>query len=194
MTRGAQGDADAHADEHFVAIKLKRAPQRSVDAVGGLNRVVRGSAPLDQQGELVPSEMGQRVSSAQGGGQTPSDGHQQLVPHRVPETVVDGLEVIQVEHHQGERISFGPMSAPDSRAEPVAEQRPAWNLAAPAPCPSILDEYGPEAGGGLCGAAPRTHADPLANGCGGTHPSPLQSSVRYASQNVPPSYRRGPAS
>ena len=176
-----------------MAIKLKRAPQCSVDAVGGLNRVVRGSTPLDQQGELVPTEMGQRVSSADGVSQTLSDGHQQLVPDRVPEAVVDGLEVIQVEHHHGERFSFGPMSAPDSRAEPVAEQRPAWKSAEPGPRPSVLDQNGPEAGGRLCGAPPQTYADPLTNGFGDTHSSPL-SSVRFPNQNVPPSDQPGPAS
>ena len=68
------------------------------------HRLDRGRGRVRQEdAELVAAQAGHQVLGARGGPQ-PGRGHrQQLVARAVPEVVVDGLEVVEVEHGDAER-------------------------------------------------------------------------------------------
>ena len=73
--------------------------------------------------ELVSSQPRHGVLSAKSTPEAPADLHQQLVPGRVPQRVVDMLEVVQVQKH--DRDLLAPPPGPlDGQLEAVVEERP----------------------------------------------------------------------
>ena len=93
------------------------------DALGDrFGRFGHGSR-LDQHGELVAAEAGHGVAGAGGGAEAFGDSHEQAVAGRMPEAVVDRLEVVEVQEQHGDRIG-APVAAVHGMGEPVQEQRP----------------------------------------------------------------------
>lgn len=78
---------------------------------------------LDEDGELVTFEPGDRVLGAHGRHQTPSDLAQQLVAGVVPEAVVDVLEPVEIEVDDGGHQTGADVAA-QCLLHPIAEQRP----------------------------------------------------------------------
>ena len=59
-----------------------------------------GAALGHEHGELVAAQPGEHVGLAHAGAQGLGHARDEVVPRRVPERVVDGLEVVEVEHEQ----------------------------------------------------------------------------------------------
>ena len=83
-----------------------------------------GSEPflvaLDQHGELVAAEPAHRVLRPQTGAEPVGHRHQHLVAGRVPEAVVDRLEVVHVHEEHGD--AFGAAAALQAVLDAVGEQ------------------------------------------------------------------------
>ena len=89
-------DADPGVQPHVV--DEERLPQGVDEPPSDSGRVL---AVLDEHGELVAAEPGQRVRGPQHRPEPLGDLHQQVIAGRVPEGVVDTLEVVQVaEQHR----------------------------------------------------------------------------------------------
>ena len=96
-----EADSDARAREDLLVLDLGwnlqglENPRR---CIGGLRRIRHA---LDEDGELVATEAGDRVGGAHGDQQPPSDLLKHPVSGRVAEAVVDGLEIVEVDEHHG---------------------------------------------------------------------------------------------
>lgn len=95
------GDATAglHADPH--AVQFERLVQGGQQGVGPVRGHRRCGQPAQQDGELVAAEPGHQVARAGRGTQPVGHLHQYAVAGAVPEGVVDLLEVVEVDQHQG---------------------------------------------------------------------------------------------
>ena len=126
VRRGADGlggqldDADARRDAHGAAVQRERRGQRGGHGVRDGQDV---PVVLEQDGELVPAEAGHGVAPPQGARQALSDADQELITGRVPEAVVDDLEVVQVEEDQRDRAQVTGVQL-QGVSEPVGEQGP----------------------------------------------------------------------
>src|SRR5439155_9936461 len=78
---------------------------------------------LEQQREFVAAEARRGVADADARRQALADLDEDLVAGGVPEAVVDRLEVVQVEEHDGEAGALAP-AASERVANPLDEQRP----------------------------------------------------------------------
>ena len=78
--------------------------------------------PVEQDGELVAAEAGDRVRRANGALEAPRHLLQHRVAGRVAEAVVDGLEVVQVDEHDADRRAAADR-AHDRVLDAVGEQR-----------------------------------------------------------------------
>src|SRR5438046_2843349 len=54
---------------------------------------------------MVASEASDRIDVPRAGSETVGDLLEHLVAHRVPERIVDLLEVVEIEHHDGESLA-----------------------------------------------------------------------------------------
>ena len=72
---------------------------------------------LEQHRELVAAQARGEIVLAQRRAQALGDGHEQRVARRVPERVVDGLEVVEVEEHDGGRVVVAARAPPPRRSE-----------------------------------------------------------------------------
>jgi hypothetical protein len=84
---------------------MARSARRSSSAAQG-QRLVAGE-PGQQDAELVAAEPGRDVGGAQVVAQALGDSGQERVADGVPEAVVDGLEVVEVDHGQAQRLTRG---------------------------------------------------------------------------------------
>ncbi len=98
-----------------------RRPQRLDHALGEARGFAWGGDPFEQDGELVPTEAGDRVRATQAGRETLSHHDQQPIARVVPEAVVDHLEAIQVEEEHGNGDA-APAGAGERLGEAVHEQ------------------------------------------------------------------------
>ena len=70
--------------------------------------VVVETARIAHDGEFVAADAGDEVVASRGFAQVPADDLQHSVAGRMAKGVVDGLEVIEVEHHEHKaRTAFG---------------------------------------------------------------------------------------
>ena len=117
-----QADADARAWIDLLAVdvvlQLESAQNPSGD-VGGLRRVRN---PVEQDGELVAAEAGNRVRRAHGALEALRHLPQDRVAGRVAEAVVDGLEIVQIDEHDADRPAAADR-AHDGLLDAVCEQR-----------------------------------------------------------------------
>jgi hypothetical protein len=118
----ADDDADAGAGRHLGAVDVHGLGQHLDEAPGDLLAVRRRLDVLEQDGELVATQPGSGVALAQHGADALGRLAQQRVAGRVPERVVDGLEVVEVEEQHA--VAAGAPGARHGVAEPVAEEGP----------------------------------------------------------------------
>src|SRR5207249_9700768 len=90
-----QADPDARPRKHVLAFDLDGQVERSQDSRRCVGGVRRAGHAVEQDGELVSSEACDGVARANGDFQPTADLLQDLVPGRVTEAVVAGLEVVQ---------------------------------------------------------------------------------------------------
>ena len=78
---------------------------------------------LEEDGELVAAETGSGVTRPQRTHQPSGHRHQELVAGAVPKTVIDQLEIVEVQEQDSQRRQ-GPSSASQGMFEAVPEQGP----------------------------------------------------------------------
>ena len=100
--RGEGGDADRGRERTRPAVV---ATQRRGEQVVGDDLGALGVARRQQERELVAAGAVGAVAAAQVGPHDLGDRPQQVVARRVAALVVDRLEVVDVDHHQGERLA-----------------------------------------------------------------------------------------
>ena len=120
-------DADARARKDVLAVDLHRQVERSQDPRRRVGGVCRAFDAVQEHGELVASEAGDGVRGSHGDLQPAADLLENLVARRMPEAVVDRLEVVEVdEHHRDLRH---PATRAHQRVlDAVGEERPVGEL------------------------------------------------------------------
>jgi hypothetical protein len=93
----ADGDADARGDEHLPAVEIERLLEHGRDAFGRLERGRHAFGDLDEDCELVSAHPSDGQTRREGRPQAGSDGREERIAREVPEAVVDGLEVVEVQ-------------------------------------------------------------------------------------------------
>ena len=117
----ARGDADREADVERLLAGRDRHHERLERALGDLHGAPLGILVADHEhGELVAAEPGDDVVAADRVHEPGRDAAQQLVADRVPERVVDALEVVEVDEHHRD-LALG--VALERLAHALAEQR-----------------------------------------------------------------------
>ena len=103
--------------------ELERRPERFEQALGdqlgaGLEREL-----LADHDELVAAQAPERVGAAHDAVEPRGDGLQQLVAGGVPERVVDGLEVVEIDE-QGRDLRLAARAAREHLLDAIEDQRP----------------------------------------------------------------------
>ena len=99
-------DAEARPDGDVAPVDCERSRQGGHEALGDQSRA-RLIRAVEEDGELVPAEPGEGVAGSNRLPEAPAHGRQDLVAHRVTQTLVDDLEAIQVQqqHRDGRRVA-----------------------------------------------------------------------------------------
>ena len=111
-----QHDADRRGDEHFRRADRDRLRERLDDAVRRARGLLLGGDAVQQHDELVAALAAHvaldrlaaragRILDAQHARESLRDHAQQVVADRVPERVVDALELVEIEEHDRERLA-----------------------------------------------------------------------------------------
>ena len=119
--RGIQADADAGADRAFPAAENEGLRQGIEKPLRDRRGVFCAGDLREQHGEFVAAEPGGGIAVAQAGEQASRHALQHPVAGRVAQAVVDRLEVIQVQHHDGGHALFA-AGQRQRLGEPVAEE------------------------------------------------------------------------
>ncbi len=93
-----EADAQAATDVQFMAIDPQRLGEPPHDLVGDMGRVL-GTRLRQHQQEFVAPGTGHGVRRAHLGNQPPRHLAQQEIAHRMPQGIIDVLEVVQIQHH-----------------------------------------------------------------------------------------------
>ena len=124
IARARQRDADAHAGEHLDPLYLQRGSHLLVNSLGHARGVGLGADVVEQDGELITAEAGQRISRANAALEAARRRAQDLVTDLVAEAVIDRLEPIEIEvEHREPRIAQRASGAVKQVLQPVQEQR-----------------------------------------------------------------------
>ena len=94
------------------------------DAVGEPDRLGAVFDLGHQDRELLAPDPRRQVAGAALGGEDAAEADQAVVPRLVPEAVVDGLESVEVEHHQADRPPPGAPRALELLLEALVELTP----------------------------------------------------------------------
>ncbi len=95
-------DAGAGSNHDLLTVNIVRLAQQRHDAIGQGARLVRSGEPQLQDREFVAAESSDHVGVAQARAETLRRRPQKLVAGGVPQGVVDGLEMIEIEIKNGE--------------------------------------------------------------------------------------------
>ena len=127
-----QRDADTGRDHDLLLVDNEGFVERVEHALRHVGRVLGTADVLDDDGELVATQARQRVrlgalvrhriDVAQALRERTPHMLEQAVADLVPEIVVDHLEAVEVEEHQGHHLAAA-LRARHRLAQPVAEQR-----------------------------------------------------------------------
>ena len=98
-----RGDADAGTDLHLIPAQREGVRHRGGSRSSKSGASVARRHVLDEDGELVATESGDGVGGASAGEEPLGRGDQQPVAFGVTETVVDPLEVVEVEEEHRDR-------------------------------------------------------------------------------------------
>src|SRR5262249_42989110 len=108
LRRGLAGNPDAAGDDDLAALQVEWSPQPLADPLRHANRLV-GAGAFEQHGELVAAEPGHRVAWTDTHLEPVGDDDQEAIAALVAETVVDDLELIdvEIEHRQIGGLAVG---------------------------------------------------------------------------------------
>ncbi len=122
VVRRGERHADARRDAHVRAGQVERFLQRLDDPPGDLHHLLPGAEILEQHGELVAAEARDGVAAAGRLDEPLRALVQHAVADRMAEGIVDVLEVVEVDEHDGYRP---PVALADRHRvlDAVAEQR-----------------------------------------------------------------------
>ena len=117
---GRDGDADADIGDDLVPFDLIRLDDRLADALGKRGRVGRFLHLGHDDGEFVAAQAGNRVGLSGAAAQAVGDQFQQFVADRMPERIVDALELIEIEAQ--DRQTLTAFDAFELMFQPFAQQ------------------------------------------------------------------------
>jgi hypothetical protein len=136
------GDADAGRQEQRGALDPRGVgEQRGAQALG--HRLAASPWPRHQHEELLAAEAAEGVDLAQLGLERRRGVLQRAVAGRMAVAIVDGLEVVEVEHEHGERLSGAPAAL--HLAKQRLFHRPAVEQAGQAVVARAMAQVGEEA-------------------------------------------------
>ena len=118
---GEEGDPDAGRDEKLVSLNADRTGDPFQNLLSDLRCVLVLLETRQQNGELIAAHPGDAVFLAERGLQPYGHGFQQLIAQAVAERVVDDLEAIEIEEHDGER-PLQPPGVRQGHGQPIAKQ------------------------------------------------------------------------
>ena len=101
----------------------QRQRQRLEDAIRRVGRLLHSVDVLQEQRELIAAEARRRVAGANTRREALRHFDQHLVAGGVPEAVVDRLEVVEVEEHDGDALVLAPRAG-DRVPDALGEERP----------------------------------------------------------------------
>ena len=118
---GVEADADAQGDIEGPAVQID-GPLAGLGQLFGHQGGVAGAFHgVQDQGELIAPEAGERVALAHLATQAPRRFLQHPIPGQVSQAVIDGLEAVQIQEQQGHLALLA--TGPAQRlAQPVGEQ------------------------------------------------------------------------
>ena len=119
---GIEGDAEAGSDRDLLIIELNWRRYGVEQLAGDQGGVLGLGQVLDQQRELVAAEPGDGVGLAQAFGEPPPHDGEQAIAGAVSQLVVDCLEAVEVEDHDGGQPIVPPRPR-DRAPEAILEQR-----------------------------------------------------------------------
>jgi hypothetical protein len=115
--------ADAGAEDDPFAVEVQGRPEGVAQTAGHLDGGLLTGHVLEQHGELVAAEASRRVGLPHAGHDARGGGHEGAVADQVTEAVVDGLEVVEVDHQQADAL-LAPGQAAEGVLQPVPEEGP----------------------------------------------------------------------
>ena len=122
MIESAEGDADARGDQDLVSVDLDRQMNIPLHAFGDPGDVGDIGDVLDQNREFVSSEARYRIFRPEAGAQTGGHAHQKIVSAGMTKSVIDPLEVIEIQKHDRE-IKLGmSVLARHGELQPIKKQ------------------------------------------------------------------------
>ena len=122
-----KADPDARPREHVLSFDLDRKVERAKDSRRCVGSVRRAGHAVEEDGELVASEARDGVARPDGDLETTADLLQDLVPGCMTETVVDRLEVVQVDEHDCDLVDAA-LRAHQRVLDAVGEERAVGEL------------------------------------------------------------------
>ncbi len=114
-------DAQRQPDLQGVALHRELLLHAFDQSVGHCAQLVERGVPGEHHHELVSAQPRQHIGLAQHATQTLAHGHQQLISHRMAQTVVDDLEAVEIDHAHGQSL----MRMLDQRGAQFLHERPA---------------------------------------------------------------------
>ena len=119
----AEGDPDARTRRDLHLVDLERRLQPRADPFRDRDGRPLVVEVVEQDRELVPREARERVARAHARPEPRRDADEQLVAGSVPEAVVDGLEVVEVEQQDRDRLGARVATPGERRRDAVGEER-----------------------------------------------------------------------
>jgi hypothetical protein len=95
----------------LIAIDVDRCRETSLDALGDAGRVRSVCDSVNQERELVRAQASCGITGPRAVEQTLGDGYQEDVPGGVPQALVDGAEVVQVEQNDSKGRCLSPVAS-----------------------------------------------------------------------------------
>ena len=120
---GRRNRRDAHAGEKVgrATGQIHRQAQGVEEAIGRDQPILWRRVAVEQDPELVPAQPATGIGSTDRSFQPAGDLLEHLIAHRVPETLIHVLEVVQAQREDG-RVPPGTAGACECLPHPVAEQ------------------------------------------------------------------------
>ena len=120
--RVGQRQADRGGQENLAVVERDRRADGLADGLGKGGDLGGVGFRHQHQAELVPGEPGQRVLRLQDPGQAPRQRQQDRIADRDADGIIDLLEAVEVDHHQGRPQRRHRLRQIGDGAEPVDEQ------------------------------------------------------------------------
>ncbi len=102
---GIEARAHAGAGGKHASLDRQRLLKRDDDFVRALHHLVGRLHVLDQHGELVAAQACEHAARTRGAAQPLGHDLQNAIAEVVPERVVDGLEVVEVDEQEGKLLA-----------------------------------------------------------------------------------------